>query len=243
MRAVASKIICRAKDLCADIAISVEDFGAVLSDALPGVEWPDDVIDAAFEEVTEHLSRAVGHWGWSTFNTRRRELRERLQLLRKSLKTAAYILASTGDLREKIDMDLLGFIANAAIEKDPDLTLPAMNRKYAAVHSGMEKLITYVEAAEAIMDQTSADGPARMAWYDSIVSGGVAAAQSLGIPLTIGGDRSDDPADTPLVRLITGLESFLPSDMQSESRAACAKRIERSPAWRSKAEHQSRDKT
>ena len=38
------------------------------------------------------------------------------------------------------------------------------------------------------MDQTSADGPARMTWYDPIVAGGVAAAQSLDIPLTIGGD-------------------------------------------------------
>jgi hypothetical protein len=217
----------------ADVAISVEDFGALLSDAFPGIELPEDLIDKAFEEVIEHLSRAVGHWGWSAFNARRKELRERLALLQKSLKTAAYILQSSGALREKIDMDLLGFIANAAIEKDPDLTCATMNRKYAAVHSGMAKLITYAEAAGAIMDQTSADGPARMTWYDTIVAAGVAAAQSLGIPLTIGGDRSDDPADTPLVRLITGLESFLPSDMRSESRAACAKRIERSPAWRS----------
>ena len=190
----------------ADVAISAEDFGAILSDALPGVEWPDNVIDAAFEEAAGYLSRAVGHWGWSTFNTRRRDLRERLELLRKSLKTAAYILASVGDLREKIDIDLLGFIANAAIEKDPDLTYAAMNRKYAAVHYGLEKLITYVETAGAIMDQTSADGPARMTWYDPIVAGSVAAARRLDIPLTIGGDRSDDPGDTPFIRLIMGLE-------------------------------------
>jgi hypothetical protein len=93
------------------------------------------------------------------------------------------------------------------------------------------------------MDQTSADGPARMTWYDPVVAGGIAAAQTLGILLTIGGDGSEDPTDTPLVRLIMGLECFLPSDMQSQSYAACAKRIERSPAWRSKAEQQSRDKT
>jgi hypothetical protein len=57
-----------------------------------------------------------------------------------------------------------------------------------------------------------------------------AAARSLGIPSTIGGDRDSNPQDTPFVRLIMGLESFLPPDMQSESLAACAKRIERSPA-------------
>jgi hypothetical protein len=181
----------------ADVAMSAENFCTILRDAMLGVEWPDGMVDAAFDDLIDCLQRAAGHWEWSTFNTKRQALRERLELLRKSLKTAAYILASSGDLREKIDMDLLEFIANAAIDADPDLTSAAMNRKYAVVHSGMEKLITYVEAAGAIMDQTSADGPSRMTWYDSIVAGGVAAAQSLGIPLTIGGDRSDDPADTP----------------------------------------------
>jgi hypothetical protein len=217
----------------ADVAISVEQFRTILSDATPGVEWPNDVIDAAFDEVTEYFARAVGHWGWSSFNTRRQALRERLEFLRTSLKTAAYILASSGDLREKIDIDLLGFIANVAIEKESDLTSAAMNRKYGAIHAEMGKLLKHVEAAGAIMDQTSADGPARMAWYDPVVTGGVAAAQSLGIPLTIGGDRGNSPRDTPFVRLLMGLESFLPPEMQSESYAACAKRIERSPAWRS----------
>ena len=227
----------------ADVSISVEDFRAILGDVVPAAEWPDDLIGAAFEDLTEHLSRAVGHWGWSTFHTRRQALHERLGLLKTSLKAASYVLQSRGDLREKIDMDLLEFIANAAIEKDPELTAAAMTQKYAFVQLELENLIKYVEAAGAIMDQTSADGPARMTWYDSVVAGGFAAARILGIPLTIGGDRDQDPVDTPLVRLIMGLESFLPSDMQSESYAACAKRIERSPAWRLKAEHQSRDKT
>jgi hypothetical protein len=116
----------------AELAISNDDFVAILNDALPGVEWPDDRIDAALEEVTGYLSQAIGHWGWSTFKTKRRELRERLELLQTSLKTAAYILQSSGDLREKIDMDLLEFIANAAIEKDLEPTAAAMTQKYLA---------------------------------------------------------------------------------------------------------------
>jgi hypothetical protein len=89
----------------------------------------------------------------------------------------------------------------------------------------------HLEAAAAVLEKTSADGPARATWYDPIVEGAVAAAQSLAIPLTIDGDRSRDPYDTPFVRLVKRLESFLPSRMQSASLAACAKRIERSPAW------------
>ena len=181
--------------------------------------------------LADHLARAIGQFGWSSFNTKRRDLRNRLKLLRDSFETAADILASVGDLREKIDVDLLGFIANVAVEAEPGLTSSAMNRKYAAAHEQIRHMLKDVKAAETIIEQSSADGPARATYYDLIVEGARSAAQSLAIPLTIGGDRDGNPHDTPFVRLVMGLESLLPSEMQSPSLAACAKRIERSPAW------------
>jgi hypothetical protein len=205
----------------------------ILNDAMPGVEWPDNAIDAVVDELDDHLARAIGQFGWSSFNTKRRDLSKRLKLLRDSLETAADILGSSGDLREKIDVDLLGFIANVAVEAAPGLTSFAMNRKYFAAHEQIRHMLEDVKAAETIMEQSSADGPARATYYDRIVEGARSAARSLAIPLTIGGDRSRDPYDTPFVRLVKRLESFLPSQMQSASLAACAKRIERSPAWRS----------
>ena len=217
----------------AEVELTSEDFRAILNDAMPGGEWPDDVINTVIDEVTHHLAQAVGQFGWSPFNTRRRDLHKRLELLRDSLKTAAHILASSGNLREKIDIDLLGFMTNVAVEADPGLTSALMNRKYASAHSQIKHILMHVEAAAAVLEKTSADGPARAAWYDLIVEGAVAAAQSLAIPLTIGGDRDHNPHDTPFVRLIMGLEALLPPKMQSRSLAACAKRIERSPAWRS----------
>jgi hypothetical protein len=217
----------------AEIELTSEDFRAILNDAMPGVEWPDNVIDTVVDGLADHLARAKGQFGWSSFNTRRRDLRERLNLLRGSLKTAAHILASSGDLREKIDIDLLGFMTNVAVEADPGLTPALLNRKYASAHAQIKHILMHVEAAVAVLEKTSADGPARAAWYDLIVEGAVAAAQSLAIPLAIGGDRDHNPHDTPFVRLIMGLEALLPPKMQSQSLAACAKRIERSPAWRS----------
>lgn len=215
----------------AEIELTRDRFRAILNDAMPGGKWPDNVIDAVVDELDDHLARAIGQFGWSSFNTKRRDLRERLKLLRDSLETAADILASSGALREKIDVDLLGFIANVAVEAAPGLTSSAMNRKYAAAHEQIRHMLEDVKAAETIMEQSSADGPARAAWYDPIVEGAVAAAQSLEIPLTIGGDRDHNPYDTPFVRLIMRLESLLPSGMQSPSMAASAKCIERSPAW------------
>jgi hypothetical protein len=215
----------------AEIELTSDHFRAILNDAMPNGEWPDNVIDAVVDELADHLARAIGQFGWSSSNTRRRDLRERLDLLRGSLKTAAYILASSGDLREKIDVDLLGFITNVAIEADPGLTPSAVRQKYAAAHEQISHILVPVETAAAALEETSADGPARAAWYDLIVEGAGAAARSLAIPLTIGGDRDGNPHDTPFVRLVMGLESLLPSEMQSPSMAACAKRIERSPAW------------
>jgi len=215
----------------AEIEISAEDFRFILNDVMPGVEWADDVIDMAIDQIAEHFARAVGQFGWSSFNTKRRDLHKRLKLLRDSLGTAADILASSGDLREKIDVDLLGFIANVAVEAEPGLTSSAMNRNYAGAHEQIRHMLKDVKAAETIIEQSSADGPARATYYDLIVEGAGAAARSLAIPLTIGGDRDGNPHDTPFVRLVMGLESLLPSEMQSPSLAACAKRIERSPAW------------
>jgi hypothetical protein len=217
----------------AEIELTSEDFRAILNDAMPGGEWPANVIDAVVDELRDHLARANGQFGWHSFNTRRGDLRERLDLLRGSLETAADILASSGDLREKIDIDLLGFIANVAVEAIPGLTPSTMRQKYAAAHEQIRHILKDVEAAETIMEQSSADGPARATYYDPIVGGARSAAQSLAIPLTIGGDREHNPHDTPFVRLIMGLEALLPPKMQSRSLAACAKRIERSPAWRS----------
>jgi hypothetical protein len=215
----------------AEIELTPDRFRVILNDAMPGGEWSDDLVDTVREEVAHHLAQAVGQSGWFSFNTKRPDLRERLELLRDSLKTAAHILASSGNLREKIDIDLLGFMTNVAVEADPGLTPALLNRKYASAHAQIKHILMHVEAAAAVLEKTSADGPARAAWYDLIVEGAVAAAQSLAIPLTIGGDRSQDPYDTPFVRLIMGLEALLPPKMQSRSLAACAKRIERSPAW------------
>jgi hypothetical protein len=215
----------------AEVELTFDRFRVILNDAMPGGEWPDDIIDTVIDEVTHHLAQAIGQFGWSPFNTKRGDLRERLELLRDSLETAADILASSGDLREKIDIDLLGFVTNVVVEADPGLTSALMNRKYASAHAQIKHILMHLEAAAAVLEKTSADGPARATWYDPIVEGAVAAAQSLAIPLTIGGDRSRDPYDTPFVRLVKRLESFLPSQMQSASLAACAKRIERSPAW------------
>jgi hypothetical protein len=56
----------------------------------------------------------------------------------------------------------------------------------AAAHEQIRHMLEEVKAAETIMEQSSADGPARATWYGLIVEGAVAAAQSLAIPLMIG---------------------------------------------------------
>jgi hypothetical protein len=135
----------------ADIEFTPEDFRSILNDVMPGREWPGNVIDTAFDEVADHLARAIGQFGWSSSKTRRRDLRERLDLLRDSLETAADILASSGDLREKTDIDLLGFIANVAVEAEPSITSSAMKRKYAAAHEQIRHMLKDVKAAGTII--------------------------------------------------------------------------------------------
>lgn len=54
-------------------------------------------------------------------------------------------------------------------------------------------------------------------------------AGHLGIEVTTGGDRGNNPHSTPFTELVFEIEHFLPEGMQSKSLAACARRIDR--AW------------
>jgi hypothetical protein len=167
-----------------EIELTSEKFRVILNDVMPGVEWTDDAINMAVDQIAENFAWAVGQFGWFSFNTKRRDLHKRLKLLRDSLETAADTLASSGDLREKIDVDLLEFITNVAIEADPALTPSALRQKYADAHEQISHILVPVETATAALEETSADGPARAAWYDLIVEGAGAASRSLAIPLT-----------------------------------------------------------
>ena len=86
----------------AEIELTPDRFRVMLNDAMPGGEWPDNVIDAVVDELDDHLARAIGQFGWSSFNTKRGDLRKRLKLLRDSLETADDILASSVIFERKL---------------------------------------------------------------------------------------------------------------------------------------------
>jgi hypothetical protein len=55
----------------AEPELTSDRFRAILNDAMPGGEWPANVIDAVVDEL--HVARAIGQFGWSSFNTKRRD--------------------------------------------------------------------------------------------------------------------------------------------------------------------------
>jgi len=48
----------------AEIELTSDHFRAILNDAMPSGEWPDNVIDAVVDELADHLARAIGQFGW-----------------------------------------------------------------------------------------------------------------------------------------------------------------------------------
>jgi hypothetical protein len=73
-------------------------------------------------------------------------------------------------------------------------------------------------------------GPAPRAWYSGFVRDLAEIAGGLGIDVTTGGDRSDDPHATPFTRLVFSAEKLLPRGERSKTLLACAKRIDRAIA-------------
>jgi hypothetical protein len=93
----------------------------------------------------------------------------------------------------------------------------------------LERILSRIPAAFSGR-QKPRKGPVPRAWYSGFVRDLAEIAEEIGIGVTTGGDRSDDPHATPFTRLVFAVEKLLPLDARSPSLEACAKRIDRAIA-------------
>jgi hypothetical protein len=75
--------------------------------------------------------------------------------------------------------------------------------------------------------QKARKGPTARAWYSGFIRDVAKIAEGIGIDVTTGGDRSENPHATPFTRFVFAVEKLLPDGERSQTLAACAKRIDR----------------
>jgi hypothetical protein len=121
-----------------------------------------------------------------------------------------------------------------------NLLIQAVSRAYGGQHPRpREQLEISLKVIEGLEDTCAralvllSELPAKrgqpsFGWYDELVSLMVHIAQLMGIKVSTGGDRSEDPYATPFTVLVFEAERVLPEEAWSSTLAACARRIDRS---------------
>jgi len=214
----------------ADVEMPEAEFIAAVRGALPGCTRSDDQIASVLDDVQSLLGKALGQFNWSGYRTPRSVLAARIKQLEHSLAAAADILASSGHNRTKEDSDVLSFIAKVGAPSASEVA--AANQEIATCRESISAMLARTRRAKKQFESLNGAGNPPLLWYEPIVEASILIAMMLEVPLVTAGDRSTNPYETPFTWLTFHLEQFLPKEMRSDQLSGCAKRIQRSAAWR-----------
>ena len=174
----------------------------------PPIDQFRDQLEATVEIIWA-IHRATGHY---------RVADEAFRELRRSTQRAKTALRAMEESSTAPEM--ANFIGLLKLDEVSD-ALVAVNK--------LERTLSRLPAAFSGR-QKPRKGPAPRAWYSGFVRDLAEIAEGLGIDVTTGGDRSDDPHATPFTRFVFAVEKLLPHGERSKTLSACAKRIDRAIA-------------
>ena len=108
-------------------------------------------------------------------------------------------------------------------------SIPGRGKQLETILKVIEGLENYCERALVLLSDLPAKrGQPALRWHEELVRLMVQVAELIGIKVSTGGDRSEDPYATPFTVLVFEAERVLPEEAWSPTLAACAKRIESS---------------
>ncbi len=219
------------------VEVQEERFSDVVRRALQSAEVSDlpalpDLSDL-LDDAREALGRAMWELNWAKDRAKKKDLAARLAEFAAALDTVAEILASTGRLRNMVDIDLLKLVSEEAAASDE--TPPQAMARYRDLRTAVEGVRKDVAMATGLLGKLDADGQPSLHGYDHVVALAMRIAKQVGVALTTGGNREDDQHATPFTLLVQGLDTFLPDLHRAKTLATCARRIERSASWRARA--------
>jgi hypothetical protein len=180
------------------------------------------------DALYDTLLRVIGEFEGERERITRGAVLKRLDELADTLSIAERVLGSLGRTGFVDDLDMKAAALVAEVGAHDALggeQKAAFAREVAAVtrlRDACSKAIARVENAK---DRT---GRPPTNWYRRWVDFMVWMAKQLDIKVTTQGDRSDNPADTPFVRMVFDFEKLLPRPMRVKTLAGCHRRIMRS---------------
>jgi hypothetical protein len=188
--------------------------------------------DDAFELLQDRIRVVAGRYWAETQAVDRKTIVTRVTKLALAVRQVKERLAPVrGGLHETADLEVVQLLSQV-IDMAHQGKLARPMEQVTTFLDVVERLDRYCDQALAFLVQRPAKkGQRGLLWYDELVRLMVEIAVRLGVKVSTAGDRSSDhdegPYLTPFTALVSWAETLLPTGAQSETLAACAKRIER----------------
>jgi hypothetical protein len=189
--------------------------------------------DEAFELLQDQIRVVAGRYWIETEAVDRKTIVDRVTKLAISVRHVQRQLAPVrGGLHESADLEVVQLLSQV-VDMAHRGQLARPMEQIATFLDVVDRFDRYCDQALAVLGQLPAKkGQRGLRWYDELVRLMVDVAGLLGMKVSTAGDRRGDhkesPYLTPFTALVSWAEMALPPGAQSETFAACAKRIERS---------------
>jgi hypothetical protein len=180
------------------------------------------------KNLRDTLLRVIGEFEAERDRVSRGAALKRLGELADALSTAEQILGSAArnGLHDDRDVASVNLLVIAGAHEAPAVDQRAqLGRDVEAIARLRARCAKGIALAKATKDRT---GRPRVNWYRRWVDLMVWMANQLNIKVTTQGNRSDNPADTPFVRMVFDFEKLLPRVMRVNSLKGCHQRLMRS---------------
>lgn len=217
------------RGVIASAPVELEEFTAIISRLNTQFGLELVAPREAYEHFRDHIRVVAGRFWDEHEAIDRKTVLDRLHKLTEHVHSIkAQLLPLREGLHETADTEVVSLLIQA-------ITLahagqhPRPRDQLEISLKMIEGLEKYCEQALALLSELPAKrGQPSLGWYDELVGLMMRIAQLIGIKVSTGGDRSEDPYATPFTVLVFEAERVLPEEAWSATLAACARRIDRS---------------
>lgn len=215
--------------IAATIEIEREDFDGLIQQINARFGTQLICSDRCWGRFKDRIRFVAGRFQDHAEAVDRRSVEDRLKKLTGNVQT---IIASLSPVRSGIhdgrDCELISYLEQV-IAFGHECDVAAARLHIETLLKVAEGLEVHCERGLVLLSQIpSKKGQRGNSWYDDFVELMSELAGELGMKVSTAGDRSEDPSATPFTMMVFALEKVLPEGAQSNTLAACAKRIQRS---------------
>lgn len=215
--------------MIASAPVEPDEFAAIIQEVNDRFGLSIEPREEAFKLFQDRIRVVAGRFWDETRAVQRKEVLQRLEKLADHVSAVTAQLSPLNEgLHMAEDTEVVGLLIRAVDLSYSDQH-PRPREQLEIIQTVLERLERYCTQALLLMTHLPAKkGQRGLRWYDEYTLLMTQVADLLGVKVSTAGDRGEAAYATPFTVLAFTAEGVLPEEAQSNTLAACAKRIERS---------------